>query len=110
LGLLTFVALICAQFIDGHKILMISPFPATSHWLWIKTFANELLNRGHQVSIGAGKCLFFDCPEQKPEIKINTESSHTILSVDLRKLPLISIFKIKKEQIAEPLISDYLCI
>jgi hypothetical protein len=79
-------------------------------------------------------------PKQKPEIKINKEISHTILGVDLRKLPwsLNSIFKrtncntthfrlflylngvifqahcvnfeIKKEQLATIIISDYLCI
>jgi hypothetical protein len=51
-------------------------------------------------------------PEQKSEIKINKELSHTIFGVNLPNLPwcLISIFKIKKEPITEPLISDYLCI
>jgi hypothetical protein len=51
--------------------------------------------------------------EKKTETIINKKLSHTILRVDLRKLPqrIISIFKIKKEQIVTPIISDYyLCI
>jgi hypothetical protein len=50
--------------------------------------------------------------EGKPEIILNKKLSHTILGVDLRKLPstIILVFKIKIEQIVTPLISDYLCI
>jgi hypothetical protein len=51
-------------------------------------------------------------PKQKPEIKINKDLSHTVLGLNLRNLlqSFISIFKIKKEQIASSLISDYFCI
>ncbi|XP_053692178.1 UDP-glycosyltransferase UGT5-like [Sabethes cyaneus] len=32
------------------KILVLVPFPAHSHWLWLEHFVLELLDRGHQVT------------------------------------------------------------
>jgi hypothetical protein len=68
------------------------------------------LQSGFVKKNGSFRIILFQ-PERKPAIIINKELSHTILGVDLRKLPwsLILIFKIKKEQIEKPLISDYLC-
>ncbi|XP_065088491.1 UDP-glycosyltransferase UGT5-like [Ochlerotatus camptorhynchus] len=32
------------------KILVLVPFPAPSHWLWLDHFVQEMLHRGHQVT------------------------------------------------------------
>ena len=34
----------------GFKILFLVPTAVPSHWVWMKNFAEELLNRGHHVS------------------------------------------------------------
>uniref|UniRef100_U5EXU4 Putative udp-glucuronosyltransferase n=1 Tax=Corethrella appendiculata TaxID=1370023 RepID=U5EXU4_9DIPT len=35
---------------DAYRILVLVPFPAPSHWLWIEHFVKELLKRGHEVT------------------------------------------------------------
>lgn len=35
---------------SGYKILFLVPFPGSSHWLVLQSFAKELLNRGHEVT------------------------------------------------------------
>lgn len=35
---------------NALKILYLVPFPAPSHWFWLKNFSEELLKRGHHVS------------------------------------------------------------
>lgn len=35
---------------DSSKILVLVPFPAPSHWLWLNHFVQELLERGHQIT------------------------------------------------------------
>jgi hypothetical protein len=45
-------------------------------------------------------------PEQKPEIKINKELSHTILGVKFALKSYFNFLNKKKIQIATPLISD----
>lgn len=35
---------------DSSKILVLVPFPAPSHWLWLNHFIQELLERGHQIT------------------------------------------------------------
>lgn len=36
---------------NALKVLYLVPFPAPSHWFWLKNFAEELLKRGHEVRI-----------------------------------------------------------
>ncbi|XP_055588576.1 UDP-glycosyltransferase UGT4-like [Uranotaenia lowii] len=36
--------------VSCSKILVLVPFPAPSHWLWLEHFVQELLNRGHMVT------------------------------------------------------------
>lgn len=35
---------------NSYNILYLVPFPAPSHWFWLKNFSEELLNQGHSVS------------------------------------------------------------
>lgn len=35
---------------NALKFLYLVPFPAPSHWFWLKNFSEELLKRGHHVS------------------------------------------------------------
>lgn len=35
---------------NALKILYLVPFPAPSHWFWLKNFSEELLKRGHHVT------------------------------------------------------------
>lgn len=49
--ILTILFTICQLLTLGSslKILYLVPFPAPSHWFWLKNFAEELLKRGHDV-------------------------------------------------------------
>jgi hypothetical protein len=47
--LLTFFLCAFASSCHAAKILVLCPFPAPSHWMWIEHFVKELLNRGHEV-------------------------------------------------------------
>lgn len=48
--LLTTLLLAFVPLATGSKILVLVPFPAPSHWLWLEHFVQELLERGHQVT------------------------------------------------------------
>lgn len=48
---ISIVLLILLPLINGYKILYMVPFPAPSHWMWLKHFAEEMLKRGHEVSL-----------------------------------------------------------
>lgn len=45
--ILLFFALI--PFIQSYRILFLVPFPAPSHWIWLRHFSEELIQRGHEV-------------------------------------------------------------
>ncbi|XP_011194876.2 UDP-glucosyltransferase 2 [Zeugodacus cucurbitae] len=34
----------------SYRILLMGPFPAPSHWMWMEHFLKDLLQRGHQVT------------------------------------------------------------
>lgn len=36
--------------VQGHKMLVIVPMYGKSHWIYMKVFINELINRGHEVT------------------------------------------------------------
>ncbi|XP_062551811.1 UDP-glycosyltransferase UGT5-like [Armigeres subalbatus] len=40
----------CPLGASSSKILVLVPFPAPSHWLWLNHFVQELLERGHQLT------------------------------------------------------------
>lgn len=46
--LFLFAILACGE---CYKILGIFPFPILSHYLWVQHFLQELLNRGHELTI-----------------------------------------------------------
>lgn len=37
--------------ITSYRILYLVPFPAPSHWFWLKHFSDEFLRRGHEVTV-----------------------------------------------------------
>lgn len=45
-----FVLLAFLSASNGYKILFLAPFSGPSHWNFLKNFAIELLNRGHEVT------------------------------------------------------------
>lgn len=46
-----FLLNVCSQEAEAaNRILFMSPFPAPSHWMWLKHFQNDLLERGHHVT------------------------------------------------------------
>lgn len=51
---LTSVILVClsvASSAFGYNILFMGPFPAPSHWMWLESFVDGLLERGHHVTV-----------------------------------------------------------
>uniref|UniRef100_A0A6B2EIL5 Putative udp-glucuronosyltransferase n=1 Tax=Phlebotomus kandelakii TaxID=1109342 RepID=A0A6B2EIL5_9DIPT len=46
-----FLALFCLSGSgDALRILFMAPFPVPSHWFWLKSVVNGLLDRGHEVT------------------------------------------------------------
>lgn len=44
------LALATFPLLNAYKILYMVPFPAPSHWMWLRHFSDQLLKRGHEVS------------------------------------------------------------
>ena len=41
---------LAVELTHGYKILVLVPFPSTSHFLMFKVFIKELITRGHEVT------------------------------------------------------------
>lgn len=59
--------------IQGYRILFLVPFPAPSHWLWLKHFSEELIKRGHEVN----KCAYYIIDVQLNDFFVNFRSQQS---------------------------------
>lgn len=58
LALLLVCAVCLIQSSQCYRILFLAPFPAPSHWMWLRHFSQELIRRGHEVSVESAFITF----------------------------------------------------